>query len=622
MDGKISKLIQKKAQRAAKIIFTLIWLILFAEIHEASAGEKVNSYHVHININRDSSIDVLESIEYDFGTELKKGIYRTIPIVYEHDEKMYSLDIVEIEAFDDEGNDQLFDILRGDRELRVDLGSDVKEFTGSHTFHLGYRAEAALIHEDETDVLHWNAIGTKWNVSINNPSVTIELPSPVKKEKLENFCYVGHPDSPLLSSKTEYEYDVTNDDRVSRILYSHEQTLNPGEGVTVELRWPKGIVEEARKREIPPLPLLFWLFMGAIALIPYFGLFKVFRSSGDPIEKGPVLIKTDVPEELTPSNAGTLLKRTFTNKHLVAVLLSLAIRGYIKIIEGQKGLFYLNKLSFLILRLKDPNGLSPTEKTIMEKIFDSRFSLSYSEAIDYFKQKPAGLNKDLSKALDITSPEEFKNSHWHFTKSFKAITKKSKEEVLKKGYFAKPFLSSRLSGALTVFFYFLGAAVTAALLLGATAYFYSSLSVFMILHKVLLIAFIYTLILSIVIYKVVKLRLPPRTKNGAEMRRHLLGLKRYLKGAKNLNIEDQIDPGSNLEYFEKLLPYAIVLGRKNKLIKHIPEETYDPLWYGGNRRGFINTKMLNRMINSISTSSGAGGGGTGGGVGGGGGGSR
>ena len=46
------------------------------------AAEKINSFDVTIKINQDSSLEIEESINYDFGKASRHGIYREIPIKY------------------------------------------------------------------------------------------------------------------------------------------------------------------------------------------------------------------------------------------------------------------------------------------------------------------------------------------------------------------------------------------------------------------------------------------------------------------------------------------------------------------------------------------------------------
>ena len=73
------------------------------------ASESIDAYEIYIKINLDSSIEVLESIDYNFGANLKRGIYREIETVYQEEGKNYKLDIKNFEVFNELGQPYFFE---------------------------------------------------------------------------------------------------------------------------------------------------------------------------------------------------------------------------------------------------------------------------------------------------------------------------------------------------------------------------------------------------------------------------------------------------------------------------------------------------------------------------------
>ena len=75
--NKISKLL-------VFILFSLLGvpLLVFTNAKAVENGEKIENYKVAIGINQDSSINVQETIDYNFGSLQKHGIYRNIPYKY------------------------------------------------------------------------------------------------------------------------------------------------------------------------------------------------------------------------------------------------------------------------------------------------------------------------------------------------------------------------------------------------------------------------------------------------------------------------------------------------------------------------------------------------------------
>lgn len=126
--------------------------------------------------------------------------------------------------------------------------------------------------------------------------------------------------------------------------------------------------------------------------------------------------------------------------------------------------------------------------------------------------------------------------------------------------------------------------------------------------------------------------MPARTKKGAEAREYLAGLKLYLTVAEKDRLEFHNAPEKNPQVFEKLLPYAIVLGVEKQWAKQFEHLMMPmPRWYSDpsatNFNSIIFISQLNAFSNNVSgvvmprgNSSGLGGGGFSGGGGGGGGG--
>ncbi len=613
-------------RRGVLAVFVFI-LLLAGGGEQLSASEAVDSYDIHISIQEDSSIEVRESIEYTFGAEAKKGIYRTIPIIFERDESRYKLEIDTIEAYDDGGSDQLFDITRGREEIRIDLGSDTPEFDGTHVFHIEYTVHAALEHAEDRDTLNWNAIGTDWSVPIHTAQVTVDLPGAVEEEELESACFVGILGSDDPCHGSEYEYD--DEGAVTRIQYGHTETLLPGSGMTVEAHFPKGLVTEAEKEEVPHIPWLFFALLAAAGLVPLYGVRVLYRAGADPGGEKAITTRYTAPDGVVPSDAGIVLNREFGNKELVAELLSLATRGYIKMIHGKRTyLFFFTTSSFLFLKRKPDDDLPPVEKLIMERIFDERFRLTESEAREHFSTDIPGLDDDISKALAITSPKRFERSKKTFAKYFKEIRKKAQDEAFKEEYFEMTFSEAR-SFAARVTLLSLGAgAALVALIVLVVVFMYPITPLDTFFGALLTGGFFYLLIMIFLFAGITDWRLPRRTQKGAEIRRHMEGLKRYIHIAERERMEFHFDPRKNADLFEGLLPYAVVLGEQKSWTTHLSELKYDPEWYGSSTPGSLSVGGLNSVVKDLSSTSSKSGGssggssGVGGGAGGGGGGSR
>jgi len=115
---------------------------------------------------------------------------------------------------------------------------------------------------------------------------------------------------------------------------------------------------------------------------------------------------------------------------------------------------------------------------------------------------------------------------------------------------------------------------------------------------------------------------------GVETKEYLLGLKEYLQIAEKDRLLFQNAPDKKPETFEKLLPYAMVLGVANIWAKEFADiYTSPPNWYTSTNAAAFNAITFNSSLthfaaltSAVAASSSSGGGSGGGGFSGGGGG--
>lgn len=614
-----------------KLIILLSFVLFFLlGFNNCLAGEEsIEAYRVHLSINKDSSIEISESIYYNFGSNFKKGIYRTIPTTFKEGDTSYRFKVTDIEAYDDLNKDQLFNINENRKEIRIDLGSDINEFTGVNVFHLKYKVTGVISYENEFDILSWNLIGPDWSIPINGIKATVTLPEAVSVDSLVSDCFVGFLGSMERCFSTEMKYVLdsndSKDEKVSELVYTHKASLGNGRAMTVNLKLPKGLISETEREEVVPLPLLFSILLVGAGFIPIFFIIKLFKNNPEKNYKKSVVIQYDVPNGVNPSDVGLVKNRIFGNNELDAEILSLAIKGYIKIIYEEKKIFYIFKIKvFLFLKLKIDEELSETENKIMETIFHKKLKLSKASALDLIKslsskEKPE-IKQSIDTALAISSSEMFqKNSQWFYGK-FKELKKISKNEVFVKGYFDSNFNNSRINAfkefALFISLMFF---VVIALVLCAVYFFpTASLNSF---WRVLFFLGFFTFFMIIYVQGLIFTKLPYRTKEGIKLNNHIAGLKRYIKVAEKERMDFHYDPKKNPELFEKLLPFAVVLGLQQKWDKHMSDLDYNPDWYMSSTSGSLSVNSLKSMVSSQSSTS-SNSSGSGGGAGGGGGGSR
>ncbi|HAM88315.1 MAG: hypothetical protein US83_C0005G0070 [Candidatus Falkowbacteria bacterium GW2011_GWC2_38_22] len=567
-----------------KKIFIQVCLLISACLFFASpafAEEQINDFTVDIKINKDASIEVDESIAYDFGTEQKHGIFRDLPYKYKNNGGNFKLRYSDFSVTDGEGKAVEFKIESKGNDKRLKIGDADVFVTGAMRYVLHYKVERAINYFADYDELYWNATGNNWITPISRSKTTVTLPESVNKESLRSICYTGVSGSTAECVSSRLNFSAEN--MVDKLVFT-DDSLRAHEGVTVVIGLPKGVVKK---------PSVFKTFFeiakdNYIILLPFFVFYFLFiswkKNGRDPKGRGTIVAQFDAPDNLSPAEIGTIVDEKAQQKDISAEIINLAVRGYLKIEKIQEKNI-LQSDDYELTKLKNESaGLNEYQKTLVQALFgnDNKIKLS-----------------------------DLKNK---FFKDLQLITKKVYQSVVEKGYFLSNPNSVRIKyfvfGIVIVFLGFLFGQFFG--IIGYVSFALSGLLI-MIFGNFM----------------------PKKSEKGVLAREHILGLKTYLNIAEKDRINFHNAPEKNPQIFEKLLPFAMVLGVEAAWAKQF-ENIYqtNPSWYSDANMGnfsvlaFTNSlggfqSSTNTIMASTASSGGSGfsGGDSGGGFGGGGGGS-
>ncbi len=351
-----------------------------AETSNNIADEHIKSFNSNIYVNEDGTIDVKETIVYDFGDLQKHGIYRFIPTTkINQDQKTYKLDFNNFIITRNGGNAEPYKITQRDKQIELKIGIKETFVTGVNTYIIRYKVAGALTYFSDHDELYWNVTGNDWTVPIAVSTAAVRTPPGIKKEEIKTVCYTG------VSGSDDSNCSYLVDDRIIDNIKS-DSDLAPGEGLTFAISFPKNIVAVLEPKEF----ISFWdsfigklvgLVIGLLALIwyvglPFFIIYKWFKYGRDPSASsgqvpGVVAAWFDPPKTqdgkrfLTPGEVGTLGDETVDMKDISATIVDLARRGYLIIDERKKGDYYLIK------NKKIDGSLLKYEKSILTEFFGS-----------------------------------------------------------------------------------------------------------------------------------------------------------------------------------------------------------------------------------------------------------
>lgn len=359
-------------------LFVVFLLILFKTAVQAqtSGGERIRNFRSDIAIHKDGTIEIQETIVYNFAFLQKHGIYRQIPFIKKNkDGKKYRVDVTFVSVEDGNGTVYPYTTSQTEEALKIKIGDANKTITGVHTYVITYKESGALTHYSDHDEFYWNVNGIDWTVPIDSIETVVTLPELTPMESLRIACYTG------ISGSTAAECSTQKED--GKITVSATRMLGTGENMTVVFGFPKGIVAQLEPKEFVSF---FDTFLGRIVTFVFFlAIFlwfvvyplwipiKWYLKGRDPVPSGTGVVrawfdppKTKTGRDLTPVETGSLIDEQVDARDISAMIVNLAQRGYFKIVEKKKDDFY-----FVKIKESTDTKLLPFEKKLLEDLFDN-----------------------------------------------------------------------------------------------------------------------------------------------------------------------------------------------------------------------------------------------------------
>jgi uncharacterized membrane protein len=445
-------------------------------------------------------------------------------------------------------------------EVKVVIKDNIENETKS--YQISYLLEGVITYQDSYDEFYWNVTPSDITVPINNASIKISLPSKIVENAWKHQIY---------SQAEKSSFQVIDE---SSVRFSSSK-LSPGEDFTIVLGWPKKIVDYRLNRtKIFQIIALLLPLLSIVGLIIYHYHKKAKLGLNRSI--APEFVP---PEETQPILVEGLIKEGIGASGLTSSLISIAQKGYIKIVQKEnKGIFSKNK-EYSFKKRKGFDGLPKLERRIAEDIF---------------------------KDKDNVKAEDLKND---FYKDYKKIVDSAMDKMMSKKWFHhKPGNLKGIYVALSFVSMFFG--VFGALFLETT---------------IRGLGFIIGgLVLGLLIWLIYGVINTKKTKIGVETWQKWQGFKMFLAKTERFKMSEFEDQGEKVEVgesvFEKYLPYALALGVADVWANRFKDfKLNKPEWLEGDINNYsalylasslnnLNSSASSTMLSSPSGGSGFGGG--------------
>jgi hypothetical protein len=378
---------------------------------EQFSGERIASFDSRITVDPAGSIEVVETIDYDFGSTSHHGIDRYIPDRFPYDGPKPSdgrfdrvTPISDVSVSSPTGAPTDLDSSDDGGNLKLRIGDPDEVVSGRQTYVIRYRVRGVFNRFGDHDELYWNATGNDWSVTIDRATARVTAPGTIS----ESTCYAGPTESRLTCAQHQADGSTAT---------FAQQELAPGSGLTVVIGMPVRTV-----RDVAPILDELWTpqraflvnggtLAGGIAVLlagaagigallyrngrdrRYAGSVVDAAFGNESGEERPVpLFGKEVdtvefvpPDGIRPGHMGTLWDEVANPLDVSAMIVDLAVRGYLRIDEIEApspGTLGIGRREgdYRFVRLKPPDGaLLSAERVLLEGLFRDGETAQLSE---------------------------------------------------------------------------------------------------------------------------------------------------------------------------------------------------------------------------------------------------
>tara|TARA_Y100001970_G_scaffold279441_1_gene386807 strand:- start:691 stop:2457 length:1767 start_codon:yes stop_codon:yes gene_type:complete len=330
-----------------------------------------HSWDVDIQVNKNNTILVKETWRGEF-LKNKHGLYRHIPFIYDMDHRLSGivgkgrfLSDIDILSVKKEGKHERYTTKKENGSKVIIIGDPDAYVFGPFEYELVYRVSHPFLFHKTEDELYWNITGTDWESAIPQVTATIHVPN-VKKEAFAVDCYTGKYGS---GAK-----DCSHNTQNGKVIISAQDFL------TVSVSFPKGVIAEPNfVQRMGKFVFDNWYYYVFLILCVGYTLHTILawhRNGRDEKGKGVVIPRYTPPKGLSPIACGALLDGKIHSRDFAAMIVLLAVKGYMQIREEKETVFGVISKKYYSFQLvkKLPKNAPGEEKKVFDAIFNSATS--------------------------------------------------------------------------------------------------------------------------------------------------------------------------------------------------------------------------------------------------------
>ena len=610
---------KKTGQKNFLMTLSVIFMIFFLNVSSLIA-ETIKKYDVSIQINKNGTLTINETINYDFGDKLDKhGIIRKIPLR----SKKSGIDIykshVKMNSVKRNGEPEKYKTKKSSGEIAYKIGSEDKYVdSGVSKYEFNYTMYNAVFEKDGIYQIYFNPIGQFWKVPIESGDVIISFENnqPIEENEIQQLkVFTGK------YGETGENYTIVQKSGIIKIKTN--EVLEPLNGMTFRLNLK---TDKINPTWLDKLKVLYYavplVAVGSVVILVLFIYGFVTWLLFRPVSLRKAIVpEFNIPKEISPMYAG-YIKGVKNPKEILTIgMLSLLSKGYVTA-EDKEG-NGKNVKYRLVANTEGNPELSIEEATLLNALSDDEENI-FKKDKSYFSYQ-----KDRKSGF-----EDEKNLYEASQNIMNMLESKYKSRAYETNdKFSYPFIlgmvlvitvgminrgtNSRANGLFDdiafVAFNFLISCGIAAVIYVFIENLFSERKIFPAILKggIAIFLLIKTGIIGVIIgiipamYIIYSKLMKEYMEKSLRQEEHLDGMKMYIKTAEANQIMKFNDVDELVEYFKGILPYAVALGVKNKAVKllentiklyNFDENIQDEI----NRRVYYDSYDSKFLLNTIS----------------------
>ena len=595
---------KKTGQKNFLMTLSVIFMIFFLNVSSLIA-ETIKKYDVSIQINKNGTLTINETIDYDFGDKLDKhGIIRKIPLR----SKKSGIDIykshVKINSVKRNGEPEIYKTIKSSGEISYKIGSEDKYVgSGVSKYEFNYTMYNAVFEKDGIYQIYFNPIGQFWKVPIESGDVIISFENnqPIGENEIQQLkVFTGK------YGETGENYTIVQKSGIIKIKTN--EVLEPLNGMTFRLNLK---TDKINPTWLDKLKVLYYavplVAVGSVVILVLFIYGFVTWLLFRPVSLRKAIVpEFNIPKDISPMYAG-YIKGVKNPKEILTIgMLSLLSKGYVTA-EDKEG-NGKNVKYRLVANTEGNPELSIEEATLLNALSDDEENI-FKKDRSYFSYQ-----KDRKSGF-----EDEKNLYEASQNIMNMLENKYKSRAYKTNdKFSYPFIlgmvlvitvgminrgtNSRVNGLFDdiafVAFNFLISCGIAAVIYVFIDNLFSERKIFPAVLKggIAIFLLIKTGVIGVIIgiipamYIIYSKLMKKYMEKSLRQEEHLDGMKMYIKTAEANQIMKFNNVDELVEYFKGILPYAVALGVKNKAIKLL-ENTINLYNFDENIQDEINRRV-------------------------------